>query len=53
MITLTKAKGQKSFLELQSIKKEELLEKEKNENIYKEFKNIFPDAELIDVSKKE
>jgi len=53
LITLTKAKGQKSFLELQSIKKEELLEKEKNENIYKEFKNIFPDAELIDVSKKE
>jgi len=53
LITLTKTKGQKSFLELQSIKKEELLKKEKNENIYKKFKNIFPDAELIDVSKKE
>ena len=52
VISLNKQKGQKTFLELQSIKKDELLEKEKKEEIYNTFKSIFPDSELIDVKKK-
>jgi DNA polymerase-3 subunit gamma/tau len=52
VISLNKEKGQKTFLELQSIKKDELLEKGKKEEIYNTFKNIFPDSELIDVKKK-
>ena len=51
VISLNKEKGQKTFLELQSIKKDELLEKEKKEEIYNTFKSIFPDSELIDVKK--
>ena len=53
VITLTKAQGQKTFSELKSIKKEELLEEEKNGEIYKRFKSIFSDAELIEVLKKD
>jgi len=53
IITLTKAEGQKTFAELQSIKKKELLTKEKNGKIYKRFKNVFSDAELIEVLKKD
>ena len=53
VITLTKGIGQKTFSELQIIKKKELLEKEKKAEIYKKFKNIFTDGELIDVSKKD
>ena len=53
LITLTKAQGQKTFSELNSIKKEELLEEEKNGEIYKRFKSIFSDAELIEVLKKD
>jgi len=52
VISLNKQKGQKTFLEHQSIKKDELLEKEKKEEIYNTFKSIFPDSELIDVKKK-
>ena len=53
LITLTKAQGQKTFSELRSIKKKELLEEEKNGKIYKKFKYIFSDAELIEVLKKD
>ena len=53
VITLTKAQGQKTFSELKSIKKEELLEEEKNGEIYKRFKYTFSDAELIEVLKKD
>ena len=53
VITLTKEVGQKSFSELQSIKKSKLLEEEKKGEIYKKFQNIFQDGELIDVSKNE
>jgi len=53
LITLTKAPGQKTFSEIQKIKKTELIEKGKNEEIYKKFKNIFSDGELVDISKKE
>ncbi len=52
LITLTKTPGQKTFAEQQTIKKTELIEKGKNHEIYKEFKNIFSDGELIDILKK-
>ncbi len=52
LITLTKAPGQKTFSEQQIIKKTTLIEKGKNDEIYKKFKKIFPDAELIDISEK-
>ena len=53
LITLTKAQGQKTFSELSSIKKKELLEEEKNGEIYKKFKFTFSDAELIEVLKED
>ena len=53
VITLTKEKGMKTYREQQTIKKKEVLDKEKKAHIYKEFKNIFSDAELIEVLKKE
>ena len=52
VITLMKGNGQKTLSEIQSSKKNELLEKEKKGEIYKKFKDIFPDGELIDVKKK-
>ena len=53
LITLTKKTGQKTFSELQSIKREELLDQEKKGKIYKKFKNIFSDGELLEVKKKD
>lgn len=53
VITLTKAAGQKTFSERQSIMAEQLLEKEKKGEVYKKFKNIFPDGELIEILKKD
>lgn len=53
VITLTKKMGQKTFSELQSIKKKELLDQEKKGEIYKKFKNIFSDGELLEVKKKD
>jgi len=53
VITLTKEPGQKSFVELESLKNKELLEKEKKGNVYKKFKDVFLDAELIEVLKKD
>jgi len=53
LITLTKGPGQKTFSELSSIKKKELLEEEKKGEIYKKFKYIFSDAELIEILKKD
>jgi len=53
VITLTKASGQKTFSERQSIMAEQLLEQEKKGEVYKKFKNIFPDGELIEILKKE
>jgi len=51
VITLSKTKGQKSFSEFQEIKKKELLNKEREGEIYKKFKNIFVDGELLEVKK--
>jgi len=53
VITLTKKIGQKTFSELQSIKKKESLDQEKNGEIYKKFKNIFSDGELLEVKKED
>ena len=53
VITLAKEKGQKTFSELKSIKENELINKEKDGDLYKKFKNIFSDAELLEVKKKE
>ena len=53
VITLSKEKGQRTFSELKDIKKKELLNKEKESAIYKKFKNIFSDGELVEVSKKD
>tara|TARA_B100000029_G_scaffold500039_1_gene571184 strand:+ start:59 stop:1744 length:1686 start_codon:yes stop_codon:yes gene_type:complete len=51
VISLTKEKGQKTFLEQKNIKRKELLEKEKNSEVHLKFKNVFNDLELIDVMK--
>jgi len=51
--TLAKKVGQKTFSELKKIKKKELLDQEKKSEIYKKFKNIFPDVELLKVKKKD
>ncbi len=53
VITLSKDKGQKTFLELQNIRKEEMLNEEKEGDIYKKFKDTFSDAELLDVKKND
>jgi DNA polymerase-3 subunit gamma/tau len=53
VITLTKASGQKTFSERQSIMAEQLLEKEKKGEVCKKFKNIFPDGELIEILKED
>ena len=53
VITLAKEIGQKTFAELQNIKKNELFEKEKESEIYKKFKDVFSDVELLEVKKKD
>jgi len=53
VISLSQQKGKKSFFETQNIKEKELLNKEKEGEIYKNIKNIFPDAELLEVKKKD
>ena len=53
VITLTQKEGQKTFSEKKSIKTKELIEQEKKSEIYKKFKNIFSDIELLEVKKKD
>ena len=53
VITLAKEKGIKNYLELQSIKKNEIMEKEKQGEVFKKFKEVFADGELVDISKKD
>jgi len=53
VITLTKKAGQKTFSELRDIERKELLDEEKKGEIYKKFKNIFSDVELLEVKKKD
>ena len=53
LITLGKGKGQKTFSELQDIKRKEFLNQEKKGKIYHKFKNIFSDGELLEVKKED
>ena len=53
VITLSKKEGNKTFSELQSIEKNEILEKEKKGEVYKKFKSVFSDGSLIKVSKED
>ena len=53
VITLTKKTGQKTFSQIQDIKKKKLFEQEKKGEINKRFKNIFPDGELLEVKKSD
>ncbi len=53
VITLSKEVGQKTFSKSQEIKKNELLNKEKKGEVYKKFKNIFLDGELVEVKKSD
>ncbi len=53
VITLAKKPGQKTFSELNEINRKKFLEQEKEGNVYKKFKNIFSDAELLEVKKKD
>ena len=52
-ISLSQQPGQKTFLETKSINKKKLLENEKKGEIYKKFKDLFSDGELIEVSEKD
>ena len=53
VISLTREKGEKTYIEKNLINKKNLLEKEKEGELYKNFKKNFPDAELIEVIKKD
>ena len=53
VITLSKEKGQESFSKLQDIKKKEFLDREKKGEVYKKFKNIFSDGELLEIKKND
>ena len=53
LITLEKKRGQKTFSELQDIKRKEFLDQEKKGEIYRKFKNIFSDGELLEVKKED
>tara|TARA_B100000686_G_scaffold321592_1_gene374412 strand:+ start:1802 stop:3460 length:1659 start_codon:yes stop_codon:yes gene_type:complete len=53
VITLAKGEGQKTFLETKSIDSKAKISEEKKGELYKKFKNIFDDAELIDVTKED
>ncbi len=53
VITLSKEVGKKSYFETKNIMKKKLVEDEKKEDFYKKIKNIFTDAELIEVKKKD
>ena len=49
VITLSKEKGQETFSKQQDIKKKEFLNQEKKGEVYKKFKNIFSDGELLEI----
>ena len=53
VITLTKEKGEPTFYERKVNEKKQLLDSEKKSEVYKKFKDIFSDSELIEVAKKE
>ena len=53
VITLSKKIGQKNFSEIRDIKKKKLLDDEKKGEIYRKFKNIFSDGELLEEKKED
>ena len=53
VITLAKEAGQKTFSETTKMKKKKLFDEEKKSEVYTKFKNIFSDAELLEVKKKD
>ena len=53
VITLSKKIGEKTFSEIQNIKKRELISEEKKGEVYKKIKNVFSDAELLEIKKKD
>ena len=53
IITLTKGSGQATFSEMKFLNNKKLLESEKKSDVYKKFKKIFSDGELLEVSKKD
>ena len=53
VITLSKEIGQKTFSEIRDIKKKNLIDQAKEEEIYKKFKNAFFDGELLEVKKED
>jgi len=53
VITLAKVKGEPTFYESKMNKKKQLLDSEKKSEVYKKFKAVFLDGELIEVLKKD
>ena len=53
VITLSKEIGKKTFYETQNIIKKKMLSEEKKGQVYKNIKNVFSDAELLEVKKKD
>ncbi len=53
VITLSKEAGNKTFEEKKIINKNELLNYEKKGELYKKFKDIFSDGELVEVKKND
>jgi len=49
VITLSKEKGQKTFLELKDIEEKKLIQKAKESDVYKKFTTTFSDGELLEV----
>jgi DNA polymerase-3 subunit gamma/tau len=49
IITLSKAEGSKTLYQKKIYEKEKFLNQEKEGEVFKKMKNIFPDADLIDV----
>ena len=52
VITLSKQQGSESFSEMQLKKSSEILENEKKSEVYKKFKSVFSDVDLIEVTKE-
>ena len=52
IITLSKKKGEPTEKEKKIILKKKLLEKTKKSLIYKKILEFFPDAELVEIEKK-
>ena len=52
VISLTKEIGKNNYLETKKIEEEKIIEDEKNNEVYKKFKDLFPDGELVKVEKE-